>query len=75
MSPVNPIRGGRSLKISAVELLWILVTLAKNGFWGTLHEARPDVSMLLGLISLLLVGGGAWCLDAWLAERRGATRG
>jgi putative oxidoreductase len=28
----------------------------KNGFWGTLHEARTDVSMLLGLLFLLLVG-------------------
>src|SRR5207245_6119786 len=27
-----------------------IVTLAKNGLWATLHEARTDVSMLLGLI-------------------------
>jgi uncharacterized membrane protein YphA (DoxX/SURF4 family) len=52
-----------------------IITFAKNGFWGTLHEARTDVSMLLGLIFLLLVGGGAWSLDAWLAERWGATHG
>ena len=52
-----------------------IVTLAKNGFWGTLHEARTDVSMVLGLIFLLMVGAGAWSLDAWLAERRGATHG
>lgn len=52
-----------------------IVTLAKNGLWGTLHEARTDVSMLLGLIFLLLVGAGAWSLDAWLAERRGAVHG
>ena len=52
-----------------------IVTFAKNGFWGTLHEARTDVSMLLGLVFLLLVGAGAFSLDAWLAERRGATHG
>jgi len=52
-----------------------IVTFAKNGFWGTLHEARTDVSMLLGLIFLLLVGGGAWSLDAWLAGRRDAIHG
>jgi uncharacterized membrane protein YphA (DoxX/SURF4 family) len=52
-----------------------IVTLAKNGFWGTLHEARTDVSMLLGLVFLLVVGAGAWSLDAWLAERWGATNG
>src|SRR4029077_13067350 len=27
-----------------------IVPFAKNGLWGTLHEARTDVSMLLGLI-------------------------
>jgi putative oxidoreductase len=47
-----------------------IVTFAKNGFWGTLHEARTDVSMLLGLIFLLLVGGGSLALDARLASRR-----
>ncbi len=41
-----------------------IVTLAKNGLWSTLHEARTDVSMLLGLIFLLLVGGGTLSLDA-----------
>jgi len=52
-----------------------IVTFAKNGFWGTLHEARTDVSMLLGLIFLLVVGGGAWSLDAWLAGRRARIHG
>lgn len=52
-----------------------IVTFAKNGFWGTLHEARTDVSMLIGLVFLLLVGAGAWSLDAWLAERRAGTHG
>ncbi len=52
-----------------------IVTLAKNGLWPTLHEARTDVSMLLGLIFLLLVGGGAWSLDARLAERRDRSNG
>jgi uncharacterized membrane protein YphA (DoxX/SURF4 family) len=42
----------------------------KNGFWSALHEARTDVSMLLGLIFLLLVGGGSLALDARLASRR-----
>ena len=45
-----------------------IVTLTKNGFWGTLHEARTDVSMLLGLIFLLLVGSGALALDALYPE-------
>ena len=44
--------------------------LAKNGIWATLHEARTDVSMLLGLIFLLIVGGGALSMDAKLNSRR-----
>ncbi len=57
--------------------------LIGRGFWmfaapsakpfgvGTmLHEARTDLSMLLGLILLLLSGGGRWSLDAVLARRR-----
>ncbi|PYX54995.1 MAG: DoxX family protein [Acidobacteria bacterium] len=47
-----------------------IVTFAQNEFWGTLHEARTDVSMPLGLIFLLLVGGGSLALDARLASRR-----
>ena len=33
--------------------------LLKSGFWAMAHEARTDYAMLLGLIFLLLVGGGA----------------
>jgi putative oxidoreductase len=47
-----------------------IVTLGKNGIWSTLHEARVDVSMLLGLIFLLLVGGGSLSFDAyWFAPK------
>jgi putative oxidoreductase len=44
-----------------------IITLGKNGIWSTLHEARTDVSMLLGLIFLLVVGAGAVSLDARLS--------
>jgi putative oxidoreductase len=47
-----------------------IVTFAKNGFWGALHEARTDMSMLLGLIFLLIVGGGAWSLDSRFSASR-----
>jgi uncharacterized membrane protein YphA (DoxX/SURF4 family) len=40
------------------------------GFWGMLHEARTDLSMLLGLLFLLIVGAGAWSLDGRLASMR-----
>jgi len=45
-----------------------VVTFTKNGFWGTLDDADTDVSMLLGLIFLLLVGGGTLALDARYPE-------
>lgn len=45
-----------------------IVTFMENGFWGTLHEGRTDVTMLLGLIFLLLVGGGTLALDARYPE-------
>ena len=47
-----------------------LILLGKNGIWSTLHEARTDVSMLLGLLFLLIVGGGSLALDAKLCSRR-----
>jgi putative oxidoreductase len=37
------------------------------------HEARTDSSMLLGLLFLLIVGGGAWSVDARLG-RKGKTK-
>jgi putative oxidoreductase len=52
-----------------------IVTFAKFGFWGTVHEARTDVSMLLALIFLVLVGGGAWSFDSVLHLSRIPARG
>ena len=40
------------------------------GVWGMLHEARTDLSMLLGLLFLLIVGAGAWSIDARFASTR-----
>lgn len=41
-----------------------LSKLSSYGFWSMAHEARTDFSMLLGSIFLLIVGAGAWSLDA-----------
>jgi putative oxidoreductase len=62
---VIPLLGVISVALYSTKI----VTFAKFGFWGTLHEARTDVSMLLGLIFLLLVGGGSWSLDAVRSRR------
>jgi len=49
-----------------------LPKLKHYGFLSMLHEARTDFSMLLGLIFLILVGAGAWSLDAriWSSRTR-----
>jgi uncharacterized membrane protein YphA (DoxX/SURF4 family) len=41
-----------------------LSNLPSYGFWSMAHEARTDIAMLLGSIYLLIVGAGAWSLDA-----------
>jgi putative oxidoreductase len=40
------------------------------GLWSMLHEARTDLSMLLGSLFLLIAGAGTWSLDASLRKRR-----
>lgn len=58
------------LTIMAVALYGTkLPILLKSGFWKMAHEARTDFSMVLGALFLLIVGAGAWSLDAWLHRR------
>jgi putative oxidoreductase len=52
-----------------------LPMLLQKGFWATAHEARVDVSMLLGLIFLLIVGAGPWSVDAKLIRDASRQRG
>ncbi len=47
-----------------------LAKLARYGFWSMASEARTDWSMLMGSLFLLIVGAGAWSLDAALAHSR-----
>lgn len=46
-----------------------LRTLPYYGLWGMLHESRTDLSMLLGSICLLILGAGAWSMDARLMTK------
>lgn len=48
--------------------------LFDKGFWAMAHEARTDYSMLLGSIFLLIVGAGAWSLDARLKNNERSGR-
>jgi putative oxidoreductase len=43
--------------------------IKRHGFWSAQHEARADLTMLLGLLYLLIVGGGRWSLDALLSNK------
>jgi uncharacterized membrane protein YphA (DoxX/SURF4 family) len=50
-------------------LLFSNPSVSKTGLWSMLHEARTDLSMLLGSIFLLAVGAGGLSLDGILARR------
>lgn len=43
--------------------LFKLPELKSYGFWSMAHEARTDLSMFMGLLFLLIVGGGSWSAD------------
>ena len=64
---------GLLTRLATVPLITIMLVaiastklpmLASKGFWVMAHEARTDWSMLLGSLYLLIVGAGAWSLDA-----------
>jgi uncharacterized membrane protein YphA (DoxX/SURF4 family) len=70
---------GLATRLAAVPLLCVMTValattkypiLVRQGFWAAAHEARTDWSMFLGALFLLLVGAGAWSLDARLSRRR-----
>ena len=44
--------------------------LSKAGFWATMHEARTDFCMLLGLLFLLIAGSGPFSIDQRLSQRK-----
>jgi len=47
-----------------------LRTVPYYGIWGMLHESRTDFAMLFGSLFLLIVGAGAWSVDAKAQRRR-----
>ena len=49
-----------------------LAKLPRYGLLSMTHEARTDFSMLFGLVFLLIVGAGAWSLDARMGSRAAA---
>lgn len=70
---------GLATRLAALPLIAIMtVALASTkipiglarGFWAMAHEARTDVSMLLGALFLLAVGAGPWSLDGFVTRQR-----
>jgi len=71
---------GAFTRLAVLPLIVIMLTaiattkipiLMNEGFWKMAHEARTDWSMLLASIFLLVVGGGAWSIDAlWTRNRQ-----
>jgi putative oxidoreductase len=73
---VRPSVVGRLVrKAAAVPLLIVIstaivttkipeLTRANQGFWYMVSNARTDFAMLCSLLFLILVGAGAWSLDA-----------
>jgi len=75
---------GLGTRLAAIPLIVDMVVaiattklpmLATGGFWAMAHEARTDWSMILGSLYLLVVGAGAWSVDARLARRLGVPHG
>lgn len=75
---------GLLTRLAAVPLILIMSgaivatkmpIMVKSGFWKMAHEARTDFSMLMGALFLLLVGAGAWSLDARLARKKAKDAG
>ena len=60
-----------ALLITKLPIMWGNAPLFKNesGWWDFIHEARVDLAQLCGSLFLLIVGAGAYSLDA----RRGRT--
>jgi putative oxidoreductase len=50
-----------------------LAALPKVGFWAFAYQARLDVMMLIACAYLVVVGAGAWSLDALRARRVART--
>lgn len=63
-----------ALLITKLPILWGDAALfaGKSGWWDFAHESRTDLAQLCGSLFLLIVGAGAYSLDARLARARSA---
>ncbi|MEW1757452.1 DoxX family protein [Streptomyces cyaneofuscatus] len=64
-----------ALLLTKLPILWGDAPLftGKSGWWDLAHESRTDLAQLCGSLFLLLVGAGAYPLDARLERVRSAV--
>jgi uncharacterized membrane protein YphA (DoxX/SURF4 family) len=69
---------GLATRLAVIPLIGVILAalyttkipmISASGIWSMLHEARTDVSMLLGLVFLAMVGGGSIAVDDYLRSR------
>jgi putative oxidoreductase len=60
-----------ALLITKLPIFWGHAPLfrTEHGWWDFIHESRVDLSQLCGSLFLLLVGAGAYSLDAFLTQK------
>ncbi len=46
----------------------------QQGFWFVVSDARTDFAILMGIVFLLIVGSGAWSVDAHFPQSLGKDR-
>jgi len=51
-----------------VGMFHLTSDIKRTGFWSMMHEARADLTMLLGCIYLAIVGAGPWSVDGLRKE-------
>jgi putative oxidoreductase len=57
------------IDISVALLTTKLPIMMHKGFWSAEDAARTDYSMFMSTLFLIIVGGGAMSLDAWLVKK------
>lgn len=64
-----------ALLITKLPIFWGHAPLfrGEHGWWDFIHEARADLAQLCGSLFLLIVGAGAYSLDAYLTRSRAAV--
>lgn len=56
------------IDISVAIISTKIPMLIKSGFWAAAHESRVDISMLLSLVFILILGAGKYSLDYFMQK-------